>query len=144
MRHRSLAEERPDLVLQWSPDNKIDPATVSACSHIKALWTCDKGHVWKSSVKNRVLADSSCPYCAHRVVLKGFNDLATLYPDIAKEWSDRNLPLLPSNVMAFANKKVWWRCDNGHEWYALISSRSGGHGCPYCCGHIKWSDNKAK
>ena len=49
-----------------------------------------------------------------------------VYPDIAKEWSDRNLPLLPSNVMAFANKKVWWRCDKGHEWYALISSRSGG------------------
>ena len=144
MRRQSLAEERPDLVLQWSPDNKIDPTTVSACSHIKALWTCEKGHVWRSSVKNRVLADSSCPYCAHRAVLKGFNDLATLYPDIAKEWSDRNLPLLPSTVMAFANKKAWWCCDNGHEWYALISSRSGGHGCPYCCGHIKWSDNKAK
>ena len=68
-------------------------------------------------------------YMISRAVLEGFNDLASVYPDIAKEWSDRNLPLLPSNVMAFANKKVWWRCDKGHEWYALISSRSGGHGC---------------
>ena len=140
MRRLSLAEERPDLVLQWSSDNMVNPNTISACSHIKVLWTCDKGHVWKSSIKNRVLANSSCPYCAHRAVLSGFNDLATLYPDIAKEWSDKNLPLIPSNVMAFSNKKAWWRCQHGHEWYALISSRSNGHGCPYCCGHLTWNN----
>lgn len=30
-------------------------------------------------------------------MLAGFNDLATLLPDIAAEWSDRNYPLLPIN-----------------------------------------------
>lgn len=137
MRHRSLAEERPDLLLQWSSCNEVDPLCISACSHRKVLWLCDKGHQWKASVKNRVLTNSSCPYCSHRAVLSGFNDLETMFPDIAKEWSDKNYPLLPSNVMAFSNKKAWWRCEKGHEWFALISSRSGGHGCPYCCGHLK-------
>ncbi|MFQ9701735.1 MAG: zinc-ribbon domain-containing protein [Enterocloster clostridioformis] len=40
----------------------------------------------------------------------GFNDLATLLPDIAAEWSDRNYPLLPTQVTVFANRKVWWKC----------------------------------
>ena len=29
-------------------------------------------------------------------------------------------------------KKVWWRCKKGHEWEAVISSRTAGRGCPYC------------
>ena len=53
---------------------------------------------------------------------------------MAKEWSDRNLPLLPSQVTAFANKKVWWKCSEGHEWFTLISTRSSGSKCPYCSG----------
>ena len=115
MGHKSLAEERPDLIPQWSPDNEMLPIDVSACSHNRAVWICKNGHKWESIVKNRVLTNSSCPYCAHRAVLEGFNDLATVFPDIAKEWSDKNYPLLPSNVMAFSNKKAWWRCKNGHE-----------------------------
>ena len=35
-------------------------------------------------------------------MLAGFNDLATLLPDIAAEWSDRNYPLLPTQVTTFA------------------------------------------
>ncbi|MCD8196887.1 MAG: zinc-ribbon domain-containing protein, partial [Lachnospiraceae bacterium] len=32
------------------------------------------------------------------------------------------------------NKKVWWKCENGHEWRATIASRSNGCGCPVCLG----------
>ena len=66
----------------------------------------------------------------------GFNDLASQYPDIAAEWSDRNLPLLPTMVTAFANSKAWWKCkDCGNEWHTLISTRAGGSRCPYCSGY---------
>lgn len=133
MKHKSLAAERPELIQQWSPENLFSADEISACSHKKAIWICDKGHRWEAIVKNRVLTGSNCPYCAHRKLLKGFNDLEAVSPRIAYEWSDKNLPLNPSDVMAFSNKKAWWKCKKGHEWYALISSRSGGHGCPYCC-----------
>ena len=33
-----------------------------------------------------------------------------------------------------SNKKVWWKCQRGHEWQATIGSRNGGRGCPYCSG----------
>ncbi|WP_330614316.1 zinc-ribbon domain-containing protein [Coprococcus comes] len=49
-------------------------------------------------------------------MLAGFNDLATLLPDIAAEWSDRNYPTLPMQVAVFANRKAWWKCkDCGRE-----------------------------
>jgi hypothetical protein len=38
-------------------------------------------------------------------------------------------------VVSQSHKKVWWQCpiDPGHEWDAVIQSRSnGGNGCPYC------------
>ena len=34
--------------------------------------------------------------------------------------------------MPNSNKKVWWKCCNGHEWQATINSRNNGAGCPVC------------
>jgi hypothetical protein len=30
------------------------------------------------------------------------------------------------------NKKVWWICEEGHEWQATVKSRVKGRGCPEC------------
>ncbi|MBQ7242794.1 MAG: zinc-ribbon domain-containing protein [Bacilli bacterium] len=43
-----------------------------------------------------------------------------------------NKPLSPGSVTYGSHKKVWWRCENGHEWEAVIKSRTHDHGCPYC------------
>jgi len=32
--------------------------------------------------------------------------------------------------------KVWWMCCEGHEWKAVIDSRTSGTGCPYCSGYL--------
>lgn len=31
-----------------------------------------------------------------------------------------------------SNKKIWQRCNNGHEWCTIINSRRKGSGCPNC------------
>ena len=132
-----LATLEPLLVKQWSKKNKIKPTEVSIGSHKKVIWRCEKGHEWEAAVKSRTINKTGCPYCSHNKVLAGFNDLATLLPDIAAEWSDRNYPLLPTQVTVFANRKAWWKCkDCGREWNTLISTRSGGSKCPYCSGYI--------
>ena len=95
-----LATLEPLLVKQWSKKNKIKPTEVSIGSHKKVIWRCEKGHEWEAAVKSRTINKTGCPYCSHNKVLAGFNDLATLLPDIAAEWSDRNYPLLPTQVMA--------------------------------------------
>lgn len=137
MRRKSLLEERPDLALQWSPENELSPSDVSCGSHKKVLWICEKGHTWEATVKNRVLAGSGCPYCEHRAVLKGFNDLETLFPEVAKTWSPNNT-MKPSEVSSSSNREVMWICENKHEWKARVADRTEGHGCPYCTGQRVW------
>ena len=137
MRKKSLAEARPDLLAQWSPDNDLSPSDVSYGSNKKVMWICDKGHSWSATVKNRVLADSKCPYCSHRAVLEGFNDLQTLFPEVAATWSPNNLKK-PSEVSSRSNVEALWICENGHEWKARIADRTEGHGCPYCAGQRVW------
>ena len=137
MRRKSLAEERPDLLAQWSPDNEFSPSDVSCGSHKKVLWICAKGHTWAATVKNRALIGSKCPYCEHRAVLKGYNDLQTLFPEIAKTWSPKNKQS-PSEVSSRSNSDVFWVCENGHEWKSRVADRTEGHGCPYCAGQRVW------
>lgn len=124
---------KPELAAEWSSKNTFKPTEVTIGSNKMVLWIDRLGHEWTATVKNRVQG-SGCPYCSHRAVLAGFNDLASQLPDVAVEWSERNLPLTPDKVSVFANRKVWWKCKNGHEWNTLISSRSAGSKCPYCSG----------
>ena len=107
---------------------------ITAATHRKVIWQCKLGHEWTASVKSRTVNGTGCPYCSHNSVLPGFNDLASRFPEIAAEWSERNLPLTPDQVTAFKNIKVWWKCRLGHEWNTLISTRAGGSHCPYCSG----------
>ena len=128
-----LATLEPLLAKQWSKKNKIKPTEVSIGSHKKVIWKCEKGHEWEAAVKSRTINKTGCPYCSHNKVLAGFNDLATLLPNIAAEWSDRNYPLLPTQVTVFANRKAWWRCkDCGREWKSVINARVKGTVCPVC------------
>ena len=31
-----------------------------------------------------------------------------------------------------SQKKVWWKCEYGHEWQSTIHNRCAGNGCPIC------------
>lgn len=125
---------KPELAMEWSEKNSpLEPTMVGPGTHKKVIWRGWCGHEWVASVQSRVKG-TGCPYCSHNIVLSGFNDLQTLHPNVAKEWSPKNLPLLPSQVTAYSNKKMWWKCENGHEWCFLISTRSYGSKCPYCSG----------
>ena len=137
MKRGSLAEERPDLVFQWARINTLSPYKVSCGSHKKVWWVCKKGHTWEATVKNRALIGSGCPYCEHRAVLKGYNDLQTVNPEVARTWSPKN-SLKPSDISPSSNIEVLWLCENGHEWSARVADRNEGHGCPYCAGHRIW------
>ena len=69
-----------------------------------------------------------------RKVIDGLNDLATLNPELIKEWNyDKNI-IMPNEVSTGSNKKVWWKCSKGHEWLSSVSHRTNGRKCPYCSG----------
>ena len=137
MRRKSVAEEYPELVPQWGTINDLSPDKVSSGSHKKVWWVCEKGHTWEAVIKNRTHKGSGCPYCEHRAVLTGFNDLQTLFPDVAATWSPNN-QLKPSEVSSMSSFEALWVCENGHEWRSRVADRAKGHGCPYCAGQRVW------
>lgn len=122
----------PSLAEEWSTKNKIEPTQVSVGSHKKVLWHGKCGHEWTAVIKNRVRG-AGCPYCSHNIVLPGFNDLASRFPNLAAEWSERNYPLRPDQVNEKSTKNVWWKCRVcGNEWKAVINARVKGVSCPVC------------
>lgn len=131
----SLLEKCPELSLQWHPikNKNLSPQDVPFKSSHKAWWLGVCGHEWQAVVSSRV-AGSGCPYCANLRVLVGYNDLETQLPDIAKEWHPtKNGMWTPRDVVAKANKKVWWKCPVcSNEWQSIIAKRAIGQGCPVC------------
>ena len=98
----------------------------------KIAWQCKQGHLWFTTLYKRE-SGSGCLICSGKQVLAGFNDLESNYPDVAKQWHNSKNNIASSQVTARSSKKAWWLCDKGHEWEAVINSRTkGGSGCPYC------------
>lgn len=127
------------LLEQWDAEKNapLSPETVSASTHKKMWWKDSYGHEWAQPVYSRTVQKRGCPICANRVVLPGFNDLATTYPALASEWdTEKNGTLTPQQVFAGSGIKVWWRCKKGHSWKAVIASRAGGCSCPVCANRI--------
>ena len=74
-------------------------------------------------------------------LLRRTDSLRSEYPELAKQWHPtRNYPLVAHSVTSGSGKKVWWQCANGHEWRAVINSRTRGMGCPYCAGQKPTAD----
>lgn len=46
------------------------------------------------------------------------------FPALVAQWHPRNAPLLPENVSAGSQKRLWWRCAQGHEWDATPNART--------------------
>lgn len=129
-----IDNEKLMLEWNWKKNNELglDPTKITYSSGQKAWWVCKEGHEWFAFISNRTKG-SGCPYCSGRKVLAGYNDLATIRPDLAREWNyKKNDGLTPQMVTQKSNKKVWWVCDKGHEWEAIINNRQKGANCPYC------------
>jgi hypothetical protein len=125
-----LKTTHPDIAKEaygWNPE------TIVAGSPKILQWKCTVGHIWKSSSEGRIKngqVGTGCSYCSNRKLLVGFNDLATVFPSIAKEANGWD----PSNFLAGTTSRMSWRCEKGHEWKTGISNRTGTYktGCPYC------------
>ncbi len=132
----SLAARYPRLADEWDGEKNgaLTPQQVSSGSRRKVWWRCGNGHAWLASVASRAQNGSGCPVCAGKIVLAGENDLASRYPDLAREWDDdKNGGLSPRGVTPGSNRAVWWRCEKGHSYQAPVARRTQyGTGCPYC------------
>ena len=70
-----------------------------------------------------------------RVLTEKENSLFFSNPETTGEWHyEKNGVLKPEHFAPNSHRKVWWKCQIGHEWQASIANRNKGRGCPYCSG----------
>lgn len=117
--------------------NNILPNTIGAGSNQKVWWKCLNGiheHSYESAPSAR-LRGRSCPYCANKKVLIGFNDLATVSSFLLSEWDFDKNDFDPTEITSGSDRVIWWICpDMGHSYSVSAYKRSIGRGCSYCYG----------
>lgn len=150
---------REDLLLEWDysanegrrnrfKQDISKPNLIMYSSNIKVGWICGKGHHFEASPGNRTVNSRSCPYCAGTKLLTGYNDFETWClennrQDLLDEWDYEKNGIKPSEILrGGGGKKIWWKGKCGHEWDAVISSRTKIRqgktkpiktaGCPFC------------
>ena len=136
----NLAVRYPTVAAQWHPtkNGAIGPGDVTTHSPRRVWWQCAAGHEWEVAIYARTTGNG-CPSCAGQRPTKERN-LAVVRPDIAAQWHPtKNGTLMPVGVLPNSNKKVWWQCAYGHEWFAAINNRTRNCGCPLCSGRSRAS-----
>lgn len=140
--NRSLGTLFPIVAKEWHPKNNgsVSPDKVHPSSNHKFWWRCSRGHEWQATPGHRV-SGQGCPYCIGKRV-SDENALATLNPQLAKQWHPtKNGHLTAHDVTLHSNKPIWWVCKQGHEWVAPPNRRAKGAGCPYCYGRFATKEN---
>ena len=124
--YNDLETTNPDIAQEadgW------EPSALTAGSSKKMPWRCSLGHTWEATVQSRTKRLSGCPFCRGKKALVGFNDLATLWPELAREAEGWD----PTKITIGSPKKFPWRCDKGHIWEASVANRTNRNsGCPIC------------
>ena len=136
LENNSLASQNPEIAALWHPtkNGELTPAMFPPHSNVSVWWLGKCGHEWDTSI-GLMTRGYGCPYCHGLRVLKGFNDLSTVYPEIAAQWSPtKNGSDTPDMYTYGSGHKAYWICPVCHqEWKAAINNRTTNHrGCPYC------------
>ena len=152
--YNDLLSQYPELCKEWDYEKNttIQPNQVTYGSSKKVWWKCKKGHSWEAVIGDRVRGNG-CPYCSKTKTVKsvviggqattskeisgsrilpGYNDIATLYPMLIKEWDFEKNTTDPKTIGRGSELKAWWKCEQGHSWQAVVSNRIKGIGCPIC------------
>lgn len=134
--YNDFATWHPELVTWWDwQRNTKKPWDIRHGSGYKAWWICEKCGLSYQSAVNIHVRGHGCPYCTGRKIKPGVNDLATLYPDIASEFSSRNTTQA-KDISPHTHKKYWWTCPKcGQEYRASANNRTipnGATACPFC------------
>lgn len=140
LKDNAILKIRPELFIEWDyeKNNELGLNIYNATkgSQKNAWWICIKCMSSYDANFNNRFNNSKCPYCTGKKANQT-NSLASLRPDLAKQWHPtKNRKLTPFDVTHKSNKKVWWMGKCGHEWDTIVRHRSKGTDCPYCSNVI--------
>ena len=145
-KNKQYVTDNEELLSEWHFEKNVnvEPRELSLGSGKKVWWLGKCGHEWDAIVKHRSNGHG-CPYCTNQKVLKGFNDLVTTHPELAKQWHPtKNGVLKPHDIVCGSGRRVWWLCEHGHEWQTIVADRlnridrTSITKCPYCSNKKVW------
>jgi len=136
----SLIETHPSLAAEWHPtrNGSKKPSDIIATYDKKVWWKCSKGHEWQRTVISRTgirtknkLSKKGCPECEKMSTPFVVNISSVTGTPFELEYDEVRNGRSSKEITA-TNKKIWWRCSQGHSWKATILKRLEGATCPIC------------
>eukprot|EP00128_Syssomonas_multiformis_P003598 Colp12_sorted_trinity150504_noHs@31698 len=113
-------------------------ASTCHLTFFKTALTC-----WRVQASSLLLQQSKLPTYNPSLLLTQY--LATLnnrpslaaraaeFPEVVRQWHPTKNTLRPEDVAPLSMKRIWFICDEGHEWEASLNGRTSmGAGCPTC------------
>lgn len=124
------------LINEWDYEKNypLTPDDFTEGNNKLVWWKCKNNHSWQARINNRAILGRGCPYCSSHKLLIGYNDFATVHPELLKEWDYEKNTIKPDSVMSGSRTKVWWKCAVGHSYQATLNHRTSPNstGCPIC------------
>ncbi len=126
------------IAAEWDYDKNdilgYTPETIGVNTKIRFWWHCTNGksHSFQATIAKRV-SGAKCAVC-HGKQHSIDTSIAFLFPEICKEWSDKN-GKPPTEYSKGSEEKVWWKCakaehpDYAMSIYSRVHLKSG---CPIC------------
>lgn len=136
------------IISEWTGELKtgehIDIDKIKYASVKKIKWRCKNNHEWFAGPNSRTIRRTGCPYCSGLYASED-NSLknwclsnGSFGQRLILEWTGENeegANINISDVAYASNKRLKWRCSEGHEWVTAVKARTSRKtGCPYCSG----------
>lgn len=137
-----ISTTAPEIARTWSTRNNRGVTEVTEGSDYAAVWDCPVcGNTWECKVYLRKTRE--CPSCGGRTLVEGLNDLLTKAPGVASEWLDTNEGS-PATIRYNSADRVGWKCrvNPTHLWYARVTDRVQGSGCPKCSNSVSVAEEE--
>lgn len=123
----------------WGHNGHLDPYCTAPYSHQIVCWICPLGHHAPTPIDRRISQNLGCSICANRILLAGYNDLATVRPELIPEWDfEANGDVTPDSIFPGSPFKAHWICPSGHRYMAKVNNRAAGQrsGCGVCSNKV--------
>ena len=137
VRTKSYAEQYPELLNYYSPNNKTPPTELitGQLDKKKYLWICDKHGEYEqylsAQIRGLKTKYNGCPYCAGKKVKKE-ESFGYAHPELIKDYSLENKESI-FEVSLNSDKEAIWQCECGNKWTASFRTRHQGFGkCRKC------------
>lgn len=126
MKGKSLRQLYPQLADEWDEEKNgisADDFKPWGMANSELWWHCPTcGQSYQTKLANK-LRNKGCPVCQGKVVVRGYNDIETLRPDVAGLWSDKNGDQKPWMYTTGSCQRAWFTCPEcGEARHAIIFS----------------------